>query len=236
MNTPSRRPSWLAVLLGLFILWQLWFLVSSNLGFLLGDNAVRTSLEGPSTHWAQLTGMWQGWAQFSGNIVKQAVYPAFELRWSDGRPSAQITACAAVEPEDPEHFLRLPVHARLGTYEDKLILELWLWTPETIAEKPDDYRQALAAHIRMNALTLRAYLPWRLRKYLEEDPHRSMPDEVVLVVRFHPTPGPGQSQRAAPKILPVLRWRPADTPVRGLLPFEMYDPLPQKFLSIPERE
>src|SRR5262245_38670758 len=108
----QRKRTPLQVLLGIFILWQLCFLLSSNFAFLLGKSKTHDIVDDVNAHWEQVTGMWQGWAQFTGNIVRQAVYPVFELRWEGGH-SVRITACAAVEPEDPEHFLRLPVHARL---------------------------------------------------------------------------------------------------------------------------
>jgi hypothetical protein len=114
-SPPSARP----VLLGVFLIAQLLFLVSSNLIGFLKDN--RTEL-GPQARqaaealapgwpdekghvwhalehvsktdkmWAQLTGQLQVWSLFAPTIGRECVFPALELRWDDDPMSAPALA------------------------------------------------------------------------------------------------------------------------------------------------
>jgi hypothetical protein len=234
----NKKVQVLRVLLGALILWQIWYLVSSNFAFLLGKSQARQVMDDIDTHWAQATGMWQGWAQFSGNMVRQAAFPLIELRWREDDRRVMLSAKAAIEPQDPEHFFRLPVHARLGTYEDKFVLPFLIWNSTRIAEDPAGYRRGVSAHLRVVQVPLRRYLQWRLDEYLTNNRSAGTPTEIILWVRVHRTPEHDQVpwQRQPAEVLPVARWQPG-VPVRsGLLPIEVYDPDSRTFASVVEKE
>lgn len=117
MDLPtSRRPTIPQVLLGLFIIWQLFFMGAANiLGFFphgeaeegeLSDSRVPPSPEGggpiQSTidfvggltgRWTKLTGQVQAWWLFAPEVPQQATFPTIELRWDhENEPSAAHSA------------------------------------------------------------------------------------------------------------------------------------------------
>jgi hypothetical protein len=119
-NTSSpKSPSWGQVFLGLFIVGQLFFLLSTNLiGFLtdyrteMGSEArqVMETLapgwleeKGHVWHlldhlaktdkmWAQATGQLQIWSLFAPTVGRECVFPAVELRWDEDPLSAPAVA------------------------------------------------------------------------------------------------------------------------------------------------
>jgi hypothetical protein len=118
MAAPSPPgPTNSQVLLGLFIVWQLFFLVASNFIKLadsarddLKDNAVVDAVapgwtekkghvhdaeevvSGVTTRWAQLTGQPQNWSLFSPRVADAIPFLGVELRWDDDRRSGPTVA------------------------------------------------------------------------------------------------------------------------------------------------
>jgi hypothetical protein len=112
----SRGPTSAQYFLGLFVLWQLFFLFASNIGGLIQDvqnhtsylprdwsqkinrvvpgllgkkdrvNDVLVTIEGNTDRWAYLTCQPQSWRLFAPNAGKDATFVAVELRWDDGDP------------------------------------------------------------------------------------------------------------------------------------------------------
>jgi hypothetical protein len=111
---PSTTPKAARILLGVFILWQLVFLVSSNLLSLLpslrefwqdkrsaeviaGDwlhekgraaRAERTAI-GITTRWAEVTGQPQNWSLFAPNVTSIVPFVAVELCWDEDPSSVR---------------------------------------------------------------------------------------------------------------------------------------------------
>jgi hypothetical protein len=111
----NQRPTWAQILLGVFVVWQLLFMVGSNLlAFFphgaaeegeLSDSRCGASGSGDGVpgqlaieitaavtdRWAHLTGQIQAWWLFAPSFPEQATFPVVELRWDDtdqwGRPS-----------------------------------------------------------------------------------------------------------------------------------------------------
>jgi hypothetical protein len=113
------------VALGLFILWQLWFLLTANFVGLAQDT--RDSLQAPAAEvveelapgwtsnegaahkaaaaltavterWAQLTGQWQGWSLFAPDLGDECPFPVVELRWDEAGPWEVGSVVAALGP------------------------------------------------------------------------------------------------------------------------------------------
>src|SRR5713226_4923798 len=105
-TSSSGAPSTRQVLLGLLVLWQLFFLVASNfISFFdesrdqLKDNAALETVapgwaEGEghladacslttelTERWSQLTGQTQGWSLFASDVWKKVPFLALEYRW-----------------------------------------------------------------------------------------------------------------------------------------------------------
>jgi hypothetical protein len=116
-------------LLGLFILWQLFFLVSSNLLGLLprarecwqdqklvqtiapdwsqakgrvagAENALTTI----TSRWAEATGQPQNWSLFAPNVTSTIPFPAVEFCWEDD-PNSVAAVSYLLAPFAPGHIL-----------------------------------------------------------------------------------------------------------------------------------
>lgn len=162
MDTPSpHRPTKAQILLGLFILWQLFFLVAANyagalmivppeINYELADAlpgsepfGLRTPhqptillLSSPLHRWEEATGQWQGWSLFAPEVPHQSVFTIVRLEWDKPPPgwSGPVTLPARFEPEDPNRFFRQPDGGfRLFNYEWRLIMTMWLWDESLLA-------------------------------------------------------------------------------------------------------
>jgi hypothetical protein len=112
-----RGPTNAQVLLGLFIVWQLFYLLASNSMKLMDearsqfrDNAVveavapgwaektghiydaETVLSSVTNRWAQLTAQPQNWKLFSPNIFPHVTFLGVEMRWDEDINSAPVVA------------------------------------------------------------------------------------------------------------------------------------------------
>jgi hypothetical protein len=232
MVTP-RCTALCSVLLGVFIVWQLWYLVTANLGELFDASPVRDAILIADQRWAEAACQFQGWRQYSPSIAKQSVFLAVEFRGKE--PGKGIESRSILEPDDALRFFQTPANARQSFYESSLNWQMWGWNTKTIAAEPERYRRQMAAHLRGCWRSLRAYLQWQLRDYRKTfDP----PWEMVARVRIYAMP-PADRQPwtwASPEDLPIARWRPDWAPPKGMLPIEMWDPVTGTFVPIAERE
>jgi hypothetical protein len=118
MKAPSPRgPTNVQVLLGLFIVWQLFYLLASNFMKLMDEarpelknNAVIEAvapgwtekkghihdaeevLSSVTNRWAQLTAQPQNWKLFSPNLLPHITFLGVELRWDDDLSSISVVA------------------------------------------------------------------------------------------------------------------------------------------------
>jgi hypothetical protein len=174
-TSPPKSPSWGQVFLGLFIVGQLFFLVSSNLIGFLTDNRTEMGPEarqvtetlapgwleekGHVWHlldylaktdkmWAQATGQLQIWSLFAPTVGRECVFPAVELRWDDVPLSAPALARA------------LAILAATNPWESACLAETIAATPV-----PPPAELLLSAN---EPVHLERYLRWgnfRLRRY-----------------------------------------------------------------------
>jgi hypothetical protein len=260
-SEPPRRPTTAQVLLGLFVVGQLFFLFAANLLGLL--ESARPKLKdrplvekllpgwsekeghsydafqvvtGLTSRWAQLTGQPQDWSLFAPNVTDRIPFLAVELRWDDGRvellPSEN-------EPADLNGFLRIGKF-RLRRYEACLDLTLFIPEGKTAADMSLDWRDQIERRVRDEWRSMHAYLRWRMQSFLRDHPDVPPPKQAILLVRLYVIPAP--ESRPHPwawrlnNVQQIARWRPAADGQRGSMPVEWYDPVVQRFdrLSIDE--
>jgi hypothetical protein len=235
----NRRPNLPQFSLGLFIIWQLFFLAASNLLNLLPHtetaddelsdsrglpaNAIKPVPGKPAINfilgltggWAELTGQSQAWWLFAPDFPRQATFPVVELRWDDDKPvpaaPKSVRLHSVLEPEDPRNYFRPPgAMDRLFHYEVRLGLIFTAWNPESVQEFPDDWRAAVAERVYRQRRSIHAYLRWRVRRFLAEHPKLPPPRQAVLSIRVYPTTPAGSRQdRQTAWEQPLARWTPA---------------------------
>jgi hypothetical protein len=225
MNASATpRPTAAQVLLGLFVLWQLFFLPASNLtGLLLwappelaGEQPALEAVAAVTDRWGQTTGQVQNWRLFAPNVPAHAVFIAVELRWNEGAPLPAgvprvVRLPSFYEPPDPSHYFHPPGSSdRLFHYENVLGSALYAWDREAVSRRPVEWRQYLANNVRRQWPAQRAYLRWRLARFQCDHPGLPPPDEAILLTRLHPTSPPGRPFGSRPAVVevPVARWSP----------------------------
>jgi hypothetical protein len=233
--------------LGLFVLWQLFFLFFDNLldlegalrdavrrgplvqdrppGWLEDKGPVRPSLTWPeagATFWGELTGQEQAWRLFAPDVADVIPFVALELRWEDG------TSCPLLsdnEPDQRRRFLRLG-RFRLRRYESKLEVAPSFEQGEPSAAA---WAKVIAERVEADEARVRAYLRYRLAQYRRQWPALPAPAEVLLLTRLTrvpppPGPAPWDWEDLGPHV--VARWRPG---AGEGAPLEAYDPVRGRF-------
>jgi hypothetical protein len=246
MTPTTPRPTLLQRLAGLFVAWQLVFIVAANVFFLLHQVALRQADGAPGVAitflaralgpYAEATGQLQGWSLYAPDVPHRVGFVRTELRWADGR---SVKLPARNEPDDFSHFFRAPGEGRLLNYELHLRLMLLTWTPEDGAKHADRWRHLVADELRLRGSALQAYLAWQRDRYLREHPGETAPGELILWVYLYDIGPPGQTPWSwpGPTQVPLARWRPGREPGRGTLPIEAYDPAAWptlQFFPVPE--
>ena len=254
MNESFHQPghhSTRRVLLGLFILGQLFFLVSSNLIGFLKDN--RKTMSAPMRRvvetvapgwadekghlwhlmehlgttdkmWAQATGQTQIWKLFAPAIDRECVFPALELHW-DAKPTPELIL-AENEPADLEHYFRYG-DARLRRYENNLVIALQPLENETPTETNRRFRDKIQKHVADYADILEGYLRWRIGQAMERRPGRDHPQQAILILRRYHINDYEDAPPfwSGPFSVPIARLQPGST-------LEWYDPVTQQFQGL----
>lgn len=177
-----------AVLLGLFVAWELVAIPLENLDPLLVAPA----------RWNDLTGNHQGWPLFAGS--PPTVSPFLTVRGvrTDGTP---LEVRSRYEPTDLANPGRIPVVGnRVFNFENDALLYHFAPISEM---SPDDralWGEYLTRHVRMREPMLRAYA---------EDVIGEEVRERELVVRAFTASEPGGERRTL-TVFPLIRWRAAN--------------------------
>ena len=256
----------LGLLTGTFILWQLLFLLGVNfcevtrhcLSFYSDQADGPPGLIVPSrpegqyfaqaeqlfTRWAEFSNQPQSWSLFAPNVWSQTPFVAVELRWDDAAPGALATAKDVVppvlllsdnEPRDVANYLRFG-HFRLRRFESNIDAGFSVDTDKTEEDMQDSWRQTVFQKVKDQALTMRAYLEWRLNRYLEEHPGLDIPKQVILHVRTYPIPTPPRPpdwKTTGPADHVLARWRPHFDYPDESYPVEAYDCIAERFDLLP---
>lgn len=212
---PGARPTFAAVCVGLFALWQLAYLPLANLADFVPRTPTGEQPEafgdpyqqygtftrvaalqrfadragGALDCWAELSGQEQGWSMFAPGPPPFSCFVAVEFRFADG------TSDTLLSPYEPDHArpaFRAPlIHDRAFNFEMRFTFEAWYLPNEYVTERPELYASLPAAARALRAPIV-AYLKWRLNAYRELCPERGEPTEAILKHRFVRTPRPGE--------------------------------------------
>ena len=256
----------LGLLMGGFILWQLAFLLGMNfcevtrhcLSYYADQQDGPPGLINPAraegryfaqfeqlfTRWAEFTDQPQSWSLFAPNVWSQTPFVAVELRWDDGAPgSAQqagamhspVLLLSDNEPPDVTRYLRFG-YFRLRRFESNIDVGFTIDTDKTPEDMQDHWRQNIFKKVRDQALAIRAYLEWRVNRYLQEHSDAGMPRQAILHVRVYAIPEPTRPRHwnsAEPTDHVLARWRPHFPYANNSQPVEVYDPIAERFDLLP---
>jgi hypothetical protein len=240
-DNPTARSTAPQLLLGVFIVWQLAFMLLANGTFLLQsllpspkpeESSATSFTRGTvqrtqelTTAWGRLTLQRQEWGMFS-HFPEQSAFPAVRLVWNDGTAVLLLnqqkdvpTLLSPFEPAYPDHFFAPNIFAdRMYNFEAWLV---------QIYQAPHE-----ANLLRNYWQPMHAYMCWRLVWFQQFAPG-SNPDEVILMFRSYTTPPPNQQSKewSGPHSEEFVRWRPARE-AADELPLEMYDRQTRRYVGV----
>ncbi len=259
-NSILRRPHLLKRLgnvgLGVFIIWQLFYLTIANsletlevvthrypetsesIASALDDSREGnhpTALGGLSSlvfvadKWGQLTEQPQRWSLFAPNIGDQTGFLACELRWNDVEDSAWLLSDN--EPQDTTSYFRLAGN-RLRSFEQNLAITFALHDGETELAAQERWGHQIQQKLASDYDVLIAWASSRVRDFQREHAGAPMPDEVILHVRGYQIPSPNSQAPAdsdTPYSVAFARWIPSAQYPEDALPIEAFNPVTNQF-------
>jgi hypothetical protein len=251
----------LRVLLGVFVTWQLVFLLTSNfLPFFLraltnsqddfpDQPAPKQNGQGPgrvydlavgvnaiADRWAEATGQLQGgvqgWSLYAPSVPEHAVFLEVDVKWHSSGGPRVLQLRARHEPENPLHYFQPFGTFREPAYEASLGLVLWSWDATTA--EPEVWRQRIERYVRREFRAIQAYLFWRLHAARDGAPDREGVEELILLGRSYRIPPPGREPWSwdAPVEQPLARWLAAPVPP-GYRPIQSFNPVTGRFAWVP---
>jgi hypothetical protein len=249
-STPRQRWRISQVCLGLFIVWQVVFIVGNSLLQMIRDareieNEDAVNLlslltldlpkeKGPGYqalkgfhHWAEVTGQEQGWSLFAPGIEDQARFLHAVLYWTDGREP--VTLPSLTEPADLKAFFRWG-YSRLRKYESYLGAYFYIREKETAEQANTRWQKFIQRRVWRQSDYLPGYLVCRWRTYKDEHPNCPTPAQIQMhVVTWQiPTPGSEPWFWQKPVTMPFARIRlNADGSIQGGV--QAYNPVSKQF-------
>jgi hypothetical protein len=208
------------VVLGLFVVWQMLFMLGSNaLGLLKGVAVLRPAAaetrvlnrltlglargEGPLSamydaleHWGHMTGQRQGWSLFSPNVAHTSRFPQLELRWESlqgGEALGHERAPIVLPPEgEPEDIARYFRTAGFRYRYWMRNLNVPLGGDEGGPSEAIAVRwqHSIRRKVMADLDTYRAFMGWRWRKFSESHPGVPPPTQMILHMRLYEIPPP----------------------------------------------
>ena len=260
-DIPRKRSTLWQKCVGLFVAWQLVFLVASNALVFLplaeAEEGELTDSRGPLpgeipdsrldliktiSHsfqaYAHATGQVQAWWLFAPSFPPDATFTLVTLHWDHGQ-SADVDLHSAQEPQDPKFYFRMPgSNDRLFHYEMRLGLVGAFLDEKSLQEHTEEWRDLFHERVRRQWKSMRAYLRWRTESYLKEHPELPMPENVTLSLRAYRTPDPGKLPPEWKPALqqPLARWIPAWDERVDCMPVEYYDQVQHAFSPLTRKE
>ena len=247
------------VLLGLFILWQLVFIIGTNLNDFFqygprhvlkddGKKVAQTALPGwpknqggvsdlsntardISFRYTHLTGQEQIWSLFAPGAWRSSSFVAVELRWDPDKPGELLLS--PNEPESLDNYFRLGLF-RWRRAESQITLTLLPDPCEPPEITKTRWAGDIVEHVRAYHDLIHAFLDWRWRQYLAEHPGTATPQEIRLVGRSYHIPEYDEAPPycVGPRQTTIARWRPGVDLGAGYLRLEAYDPQTDSFLPL----
>lgn len=254
-DLPPRRGV-LPVLVGLFALWQLAFPPLANVmefvplrpspsdvnppiettqrwGTFTAVEPLQQAAEALGytlAAWAELTGQEQGWNMFTPAFPPYTVVPVAEFHFPDGTTDRTASRFDPPDPANPRS--RFPMlYDREFNYDANVVMIAWHCHPDTLAAHPDVWRQ-LPERVRENDHLVTRWLSWHAKRYAAAHPEKPTPAEVVLVLRYIPTPWPDGGPHHPGFERPFARWFPAAPPDPVYMSLEGYDPVARRFVRL----
>jgi hypothetical protein len=258
--TPVRSSLWQKIV-GLFVTWQLVFLVSINLLAFLplaeaDDDELTDSrsaavgsvpddqywalkpINNSLMAWSEATGQLQAWWLFAPTFPAESTFTLVTLHWNDGQ-TPDVRLHSKQEPEDPAFYFRLPgSRDRLFHYEMRLGLVGIGLDEDSLEKHRTEWDELFKDRVRRQWKSIRAYVHWRAETYIKEHPELPSPDEVTLSLRVYKTPPPGRIPPSwdPPLEQPLARWLPALDGRHDCLPVEGYDLMRKCFTRLEPKE
>jgi hypothetical protein len=253
---PAAGRGILPWLVGLFALWQLVFPPLANLmefvplrptaydtdppiestqrwGRFTDSEALQRAAEALGytlAAWGEATGQEQGWNMFTPAFPPYTVVPIAEFHFPDGTTDRLASRFDPPDPANPRS--RFPMlYDREFNYEANVFMLAWHCHPESLAEQPDVWRR-LPERVRENESLITRWLSWQTRRYAAAHPERLPPAEVVLILRYIPTPPPDGGPLPPGFERPFARWFPAGAAGADDLPLEGYNPVAGRFVRL----
>lgn len=258
-ETPTpNKPGLRSILLGLFVLFQLIFLTLANLMQFVprempaqkGEFDIRVQREGTATsvrpiqdtinalgtvidRYGEVSGQVQAWSLFAPEFGTQSVFPSVECMTDNRR----VTIHPKHLPADPANYFRWPGPlSRLNSYDFLIAVIYGNYTEQSLAERGEEWRDAVLQRVRDQQRSLEAYFRFSLKLFRELYPDLPTPHEMIVSVIVTPSPFPGQTERPPSLTVPLARWLPDQQPQAGCLPIQAYDPVAKQFVRLPIAE
>jgi hypothetical protein len=256
----------LGIFLGAFIVWQLAYLVGINfcevtrhyLSYFTDETDAQPRLLDPKTiegrgfaqieqlftRWDEFSEQPQSWSLFAPNVWSHIPFVVVELRWDDepaGAPAAAnapyppVVLLSDNEPKDVSRYFRFGLF-RLRRFESNIDVGLGIDADKSIEDMQDRWRQNTFERVNDRAIAMRAYLEWRMRRYLAEHPNWETPSQVILRVRVYRIPSPPFPKDwnlKPPEEHTLARWRPRFAYAENALPVEVYDRSAERYDVLP---
>ena len=190
-----------------------------------------TKAEQVFTRWVELTGQTQSWSLFAPNVWTHVPFDAVELRW-DAKPP--VLLLSDNEPRDIHRYFRVG-YFRLRRFESSIDVGLPLDADKQPEEMQDLWRRNIADRVREQAVAMRAYMEWRMKRYMDDHPDLETPEQVILHLRVYRIPPPRTKpwDWSGPEDHVLARWRPSFRYINGAPPVELYDPIAERFDVLP---
>ncbi len=259
-RTLNTAKSFLQRCLGVFIIWQLFYMTIANSLETLEivthrmpetseriGNAIQKCRDGEQgidvpgvssliyavDKYGQFTEQPQRWSLFAPNIRNQSTFLALELRF-DGMEDS-LWLLSDNEPLDTKSFFRVGGN-RLRGIEQNLEINFAFSLDETEEVARERWREQIHEKLARDSEILQAWVALRVEGFLKQNPQALQPSEIVIHVRGYEIPSPDapiKDQAEKPYEMAIARWIPNQEYPENVLPVEAFDPVTNQFVYQP---
>ncbi len=183
--------------------------------------------------YGQFTEQPQRWSLFAPNIRTQSTFLALELRFDDFENSLWLLSDN--EPVDTKSFFRVGGN-RLRGIEQNLEINFAFSLDETEEVARERWREQIQEKLARDSEIMQAWIALRVKGFLEQNPQAPEPNEIVIHVRGYEIPSPDASikeEAGKPYEMAIARWIPDHEYPEDVLPIEAFDPVTNQFVYQP---